>query len=455
MSSGLIYRVIWFVLLIGFSLFLLQFAPLFSPQLQASIESTIDDFRQLLPFISLGEDKHFYVDSVLGSDTNSGTSETSPWRSLAKVNSTTFEPGSVIHFRRGRTWTGGLHISDSGTQAEPIIFTTYGSGGRPVIQNPAANEENHTSAIEIGGDYIIIEGFRLENTSFAGVNIYDGAEFNTVRDIEATQVGIGVAIYGQNNLVTGSYLHDMKMIRNTPGGDDDYGALGILIQNDFNEVSYNYIVRCIAPSYDYGVDGGAVELFEKANGSKIHHNFASDNAGFLEAGAGTFRNVVVSYNVSVDNQRFVLIHLQGPFEGVIENMRIENNTMVENATNEQGWKVIDFNGIPTNNTLILRNNIISANNFQVIANAETFTHENNLYDLRNGTTVGYPAHPSEIIDHPGFVNPSDHDYHLESTSPAIDQGLDLGYTEDFDGNPVPSGARPDLGAYEYVAPPSR
>ena len=40
---------------------------------------------------------NYYVDSSLGADTNSG-SETTPWKSLAKVNSAKLLPGDTVFF---------------------------------------------------------------------------------------------------------------------------------------------------------------------------------------------------------------------------------------------------------------------------------------------------------------------------------------------------------------------
>ena len=41
----------------------------------------------------------FYVDSINGSDDNSGKSTQSAWKSLEKVNATTFKPGDKILFK--------------------------------------------------------------------------------------------------------------------------------------------------------------------------------------------------------------------------------------------------------------------------------------------------------------------------------------------------------------------
>jgi hypothetical protein len=41
------------------------------------------------------------------------------------------------------------------------------------------------------------------------------------------------------------------------------------------------------------------------------------------------------------------------------------------------------------------------------------------------------------------------DFRLSAESPCIDLGIDVGFTFDFEGNPVPEGLAPDLGAFEF------
>ena len=58
---------------------------------------------------------------------------------------------------------------------------------------------------------------------------------------------------------------------------------------------------------------------------------------------------------------------------------------------------------------------------------------------------GLVATPAQL-----FVNPSGNDYHLSSTSPAIDAGTSTDApSTDLGGNPRPSGKGYDIGAYEY------
>jgi hypothetical protein len=82
----------------------------------------------------------FYVDSVAGNDANNGTSTSTPWRTLARVNSVTFQPGDHILFKAGSIWTGTLAPRGSGSAAAPIILSNYGTGNLPVIAGAGASD---------------------------------------------------------------------------------------------------------------------------------------------------------------------------------------------------------------------------------------------------------------------------------------------------------------------------
>ncbi len=74
-----------------------------------------------------------YYLSTSGNDTNSGTSESLPWQSLAKINSFIPNPGDQILLKRGDEWTGSLTVKASGIAGNPITFGTYGTGANPII----------------------------------------------------------------------------------------------------------------------------------------------------------------------------------------------------------------------------------------------------------------------------------------------------------------------------------
>ena len=68
-----------------------------------------------------------------GDDANEGTSPTSEWRTIDKVNATSFAPGESILFRRGDTWREELVITSSGAANAHITFASYGQGAKPRI----------------------------------------------------------------------------------------------------------------------------------------------------------------------------------------------------------------------------------------------------------------------------------------------------------------------------------
>ncbi len=76
----------------------------------------------------------YYVSSSSGNDYNSGTSSSSPWQSLSKVNSYyNFQPGDNILFKRGDSFYGNISINNSGNAGNPITLGAYGAGAKPVI----------------------------------------------------------------------------------------------------------------------------------------------------------------------------------------------------------------------------------------------------------------------------------------------------------------------------------
>ena len=75
----------------------------------------------------------YCVDVTNGNDSNLGTSQVAPWKTLSKVKASNFQPGDHILFKRGETWRGLLTVPSSGSAGSPIIFGAYGSGNKPII----------------------------------------------------------------------------------------------------------------------------------------------------------------------------------------------------------------------------------------------------------------------------------------------------------------------------------
>jgi uncharacterized repeat protein (TIGR01451 family) len=74
----------------------------------------------------------YYV-AANGSDSNNGTSISTPFQTINKVNTVALPAGTRILFRRGDTFRGMLMINYSGTAANPIVIDAYGTGPKPII----------------------------------------------------------------------------------------------------------------------------------------------------------------------------------------------------------------------------------------------------------------------------------------------------------------------------------
>ena len=79
-----------------------------------------------------------YYFSAAGNDAYTSVqaqSKATPWKTITKLNSffVNIKPGDSILFKCGETFTGTITITKSGTSTLPIIFSSWGTGARPVI----------------------------------------------------------------------------------------------------------------------------------------------------------------------------------------------------------------------------------------------------------------------------------------------------------------------------------
>jgi len=119
-----------------------------------------------------------YYISAAGSDSNNGTSQSTPWQTIAKVNSIAAAPGSSFLFRSGDTFTGTITVAASGLRGLPITYGTY--------------NDNNTGGVAQGPSGIVIgqatisspvnqQGFVCTAQSFITVRnlIFQGAGYQT------------------------------------------------------------------------------------------------------------------------------------------------------------------------------------------------------------------------------------------------------------------------------------
>jgi hypothetical protein len=111
-------------------------------------KSYATDIIILMIFVlSTGVKAANYFVSNDGADIANGTSPETAWKTIAHVNSQTFNPGDSILFRCGDRWMEYLIVPSSGNASNYITFSSYGNGEKPKLYGsiPATSFTAHPS----------------------------------------------------------------------------------------------------------------------------------------------------------------------------------------------------------------------------------------------------------------------------------------------------------------------
>ena len=195
----------------------------------------------------------YYVDSVYGSDTSSGTSSSTPWKTLAKVNATTFSHGDSILFRAGETWAGQLHPLGNGWAGSPITISSYSTGAMPIIDGGSLSGGG--AVYLYNQSYWTITG--LEVVSDSGVN-----NFGTLTTPGVNRSGIFVDNEGAGSVsgitIQYNYVHDVNGCFYCNGYDAHVNGGIVVVADGANELGL----------FGLSLDG--------YNGVNISHNTVSN-----------------------------------------------------------------------------------------------------------------------------------------------------------------------------------
>lgn len=285
-----------------------------------SKDAAIEDYSggQKVKYIQSATSISYYV-SPNGNDMNNGTSTSTPWKTIARVNQqASFYPGDVIYFEAGATYNGQLAPKGSGVNGDPIRVTKYGiniyypcinangASGAAIslnnqkywefqyleVKNPAINEEErHGFKIQFNdfgtGEHIYILDCNIHDVS----GVYTG---------EARHQGTGIFFYCSGS-TTPTKVNDVKIenckiwtIKKT----------GILFWSDWNKGSG----LTYTPSTNVNIKNNTLTniagdgmLINTCDGAKLQYNIingANNNATVPSAGMWPHMsdNVIMEYN---------------------------------------------------------------------------------------------------------------------------------------------------------------
>ena len=109
-----------------------------SEQLRSVTQADVDALRaksdqmiseiQNTPNIAIPSGAKVYYVSPTGNDSNNGTSQATPWKTIDKVNSSSLSSGSYVCFERGGIWRNAALVTKAG-----VTYTAYGTGAKPIL----------------------------------------------------------------------------------------------------------------------------------------------------------------------------------------------------------------------------------------------------------------------------------------------------------------------------------
>jgi hypothetical protein len=406
----------------------------------------------ILFITSLSYGATYYVDALYGRDSNSGTSTSSPWKTIAKVNSITFKPGDNIFFKRGSTWKETLTIRQSGTSSARITYGAYGSGNLPVIDG--SNYRSHGVYMK-EKSYINIQNFKVQNTTHGAVRV-NTSRYVTVQNSEMYITGrAGVFIESS----VGCIVKNNRMT--TPSTYYNVQTDGIYAQRNTNVVyDGNHIVisnqhtsqHCDA--IQFYLETSAVvknNYVEQKNtkGGNAQGIYASQNYGtfkifnnvaygmYTTSGLLKFQNSGTSGKAEIVGNtvyggKGALVRLDDPY------IIFKNNIVVTTSYNP----AVFFDKSISSKSNVNYNLYKNSNSSQLVQ------YVGRIYSMSSWKSAGFDGYG--INADPKFKSISSKDFTLVSGSPALNKGLTMSspYNVDKNGRARPYASRSDMGAFE-------
>jgi len=167
----------------------------------------------------------YYV-SESGSDTASGTSPSTAWRTLSRVNSAAIPPGASILLHGGDRFAGRLEMGkqDAGSAATPVTIESYGAGTATIY----APGESGITVLDTAGVNIFDLNVVGSGGAGVGINVYSdrpaGKQLThiSISDVQVSGFRNGISVGALN---AGAGFADVQITDSTTYGNVDSGLL--------------------------------------------------------------------------------------------------------------------------------------------------------------------------------------------------------------------------------------
>ncbi|MHB1163492.1 MAG: TIGR03790 family protein [Minisyncoccota bacterium] len=370
----------------------------------------------------------FYVDNVLGSDSNPGTYAL-PWATLAKAGIVAVAGDTVVIIKNAnQPYRETLTPSNSGTASSPITFRGVDAGSKPEIWG-STDVSNGWTVYSSGQADTYQNSYTGNPQIFAAgptlatlTKRTKGASALALNPGEWARTSSNILYY---RLASGETIGGLRMETSTRSSG---------IASSMSNIAYQNIIVRYTNLYGASLSGTSTS----ATGVEVYDS----RTGFFVGGTDTS----LSHLISVRNNTYGL-QLYDPINATVYNSTFSGNT-------NGGGTIMTL----ANTSAILRNNIFSGNggyssSFFITGTPSSITTSNNLWDISGDTLweSTYKGTSNQELVNPLLTNPSASDFTLTQLSPAIDTGTPVsGRTTDILGNPIYG--TPDIGPYEYQPP---
>jgi hypothetical protein len=379
-----------------------------------------------------------------GNDANSCAASTSigtPKKTIANALAC-MASGDVLNIRAG-TYNEGIHssqlVSGSGsgnTYTSPTTIQAY--NGEAVKLNGVANGGAIINLVTSNLQYIIFKDLELDASAkinvvhdLVSLTSYSGPGAHHIKfdNIHAHHSGGNVVHIGEA-LPGGSMAHDIWF----RGGR-------------YHDAALNDPYSASGETYPFYI-GGNNHIIENAEIYSAKrfclHLWVTDTSN------GTPNGIIVRNNRIHDCNTWVLTDPAYSSDSAIIVGHGDNNLIYNNLIyNIYGKGISLYKNVGSNNAFY--NNTIYNTNGYCISNdsGPAGIAQNNLCYKTSGMS-GSLAGSNMVGVNPLCVNPAGGDFHLQSSSPAINAGSMVSIvTTDFDGKPRAQDAGYDMGAHEF------
>ncbi|MFC1790802.1 NosD domain-containing protein [Patescibacteria group bacterium] len=437
----------------------------------------------LVPYKQVSAAQTYYV-STSGKDSNPGTIN-SPWATLSKA-ATSVQPGDTV-YTRGGIYHQSVTISKSGASSQPITFASY-QDEKVVID---ASGLSSYSVLRLSGDWLIVQGFEVQNTKVEGAAILIEGNHCIVRNNKVHDCwDAAIHINGNYGLAEGNTVWNNGLV-NENGGAGGWPAVVSCVRNYSNPTPQHCTLRKNTVWNNWGE---GISVFEQIY-TTIEDNISYNNQQNIYLSDTKYsivqRNIVYCTPGNAIGKRYsqngILI---GDEKGVLidgvrrssSNNKVINNMVVGCDRNIAAGAEASANNLIAYNTFINSSNDGGENAnvlIYVAGSCSSCRFTNNLVyqgpGATNPITIGgnsdwimsnnlWSKTPSPLfrgindinnvdpllanVITPSVGNISSDNFKILSSSPVINKALVLGeVTTDYFGNSRDS--FPDIGAHEY------